>query len=115
MLGACNTCVRLQSRVTSSGATVDGVVFIVNIIILFVFILVVVFLFVIIIYFVYFYYTLYIYYYYLFFPYEMGVVTKDRFFHKGSGMGVEALIRILGFWGKLGIIIFAGQSIWEVF
>ena len=27
MLGACNTCVSLQSRVTSSGATVDGLIF----------------------------------------------------------------------------------------
>ena len=27
MLGVCNLCVKLQSRVTSSGATIDGLIF----------------------------------------------------------------------------------------
>ena len=48
------------------------------------------------------------------------VGTKDRFFHRGWGMGVEALIRkntrVWGGWGgELGIIISADQSNWEVF
>ena len=113
MLGACNTCLRLQSRVTSSGATFDGLVFHYF---LFVFILVVVrFSFAIILYYVLFYYILYIY--YLFFSMWDRVGTKDRFFHRGWGMGIEALIkkntRVLG--GKPGIIISAGQSNWEAF
>ena len=66
---------------------------------------------------------------YLLFIYSMWdwVGTKDRFFHRGWGMGVEALIRkntrvflffFEFFWGEggeLGIIISAGQNNWEVF
>ena len=43
------------------------------------------------------------------------VKTKDRFFYRGCGMRVEALKRVLGFWGELGIIISAGQNNWVVF
>ena len=46
-----------------------------------------------------------------------GVGTKDRFFHRGWGMGLEALIKkgtgVLG--GEPGIIMSAGKSNWEVF
>ena len=45
-----------------------------------------------------------------------GVGTKDRFFHRGWGMGPEALIKEnTGVWGEPGIIISAGQSNWEGF
>ena len=45
-----------------------------------------------------------------------GVGTKDRFFQRGWGMGMEALERILGFfWRELAIIISADQSNWEAF
>ena len=43
----------------------------------------------------------------LFVPFGHGVGIKDRLFHRGWGMGVKVLIRI--------IIITAGQSDWEVF
>ena len=54
-----------------------------------------------------------------------GVGTKDWVFHEGRraaggggerGRGCKHQIeRILGIWGKLGIIISAGQNNWEVF
>ena len=47
-----------------------------------------------------------------------GVGTKDRFFHRGWVMGLDALIKkntgVLGE-GEPGIIISAGQNNWEVF
>ena len=59
---------------------------------LFVFILVVVCFLFFILYYVLFYYILYIYY-YLFFSMWDWVGTKDRFFDRGWGMGLEALIK----------------------
>ena len=116
MLGACNTCVRLQSRVTSSGTTVDGLVFIVIFIFLFVFIVVFVcFLFVIIPCYVLFYYILYIYYYYLFFPCGMGSGIKIGFSTGDGGMGLEALIKKnTGMRTKVWLWLFGtGKTIWK--
>ena len=87
MLGACNTCVRLQSRVTSSGTTVDG---------LFLFVCLIVYLFLFVCLFVLvtlFAFILFLFLFKFFFLYNFG----------DGGMGVEALIRkILGFLGGAG-------------
>ena len=112
MLGVCNTCVGLQSRVTSSGSTVDDLCFFYFLfpICFCLFFLVVVFLyfFVVVVGFLLFYLFVY-----LFFIRDGGG-TKIGFFTGGWVIGVEALIRrILGVLGELGIIISAGQSNWE--
>ena len=97
MLGVCNTCVRLQSRVTSSGATVHGLVFIIIIIVIII-IIIICFYSSCCLFFVCYYLLcilLYIMYLLLLIIFSIwdGVRTKNRFFQKGWGMGVEALIR----------------------
>ena len=76
MLGAWNTCVRLQSKVTGSGATVDSLFFVVCLFACFLSSCCLFFFFVIFIYF--------------FIGDEVG--SKDWVFHRGWGMGVVALI-----------------------
>ena len=98
MLGACNTCVRLQTRVESFGATIHGLVFIfIFIIFLFLFFLVVVcFLFC---FFTFYFFSVIVLLLVLFcFIYLLNflrdrVGTEDWVFHGGWGMGLEALIR----------------------
>ena len=86
MLGACNTCVRLESRVTSSGITVDGLFLFVCLLICF-FCFLCLFVFV----------TL--------FAFVLFLCLFNFFCLEfwRLGMGVEALIRkILGFLGGAG-------------
>ena len=85
MLGTCNTCVRLQSRVTSSGATVDGLFFV----------------------------CLFVCFYFVCFCFVFVFVFFS--FFGGDGGGSINWKEYGSFKGELGIIISAGQSNWEVF
>ena len=90
MLGACNTCVRLQSRVTSSGATVDGKFLLLLLFLLLLFVYLFVFLLVVVS------FVCFFLFFFIYFVIRDGLGTKDWVFRGGwgdVGMGVVALIR----------------------